>query len=70
MTKRDGGQRTERAEFSAETSRYDELMAELESEGAAEWTDHEAASFQRDVEAAYLAGELTREQYSYLIRES
>lgn len=51
-------------------SRYDEFMGELESEGAAEWTDHEAASFQRDVEAAYLAGELTRDQYSYLIRES
>jgi hypothetical protein len=51
-------------------TRYDELMSELESEGAAEWTEPEMVSFQAECERAFLAGELTREQYVYLLSES
>lgn len=51
-------------------TRYDELMGELESEGAAEWTEAEMVSFQRECEQAFLAGEMTREQYVYLLSES
>lgn len=51
-------------------TRYDELMGELESEGAAEWTETEMVSFQAECEQAFLAGELSREQYRYLLSES
>lgn len=51
-------------------TRYDELMQELESEGASEWTETEMVSFQAECEQAFLAGEMTREQYVYLLSES
>lgn len=44
-------------------TKFQEMCEEVESPGAAEWTDYECDAFLAEAEKAFANGEMTRGQY-------